>query len=233
MAVEAAQFALADAAGEGRDMVDVGLGDHGRHGRGDVAGIELVAHMLVPQRGEVEVRFDLPLQGGDAAFVSHQVGRFVEVHAADAGEGVIDAGVEVQLGLGQVAQAGQDRVAGLLRAVGVLFGEMQHQPALDLFRLVEQRLDAHAVVAHRAGDVGARRGEVGQLAAHAEADEADPGVDHLLALAQVLDTGGDVVHRGVQVDALEQLDGLGEGRFVVAQVDPGCSRQNRSGTRAT
>ncbi len=47
MAVEAAQFALADAAGEGRDMVDVGLGDHGRHGRGYVAGIELVAHMLV------------------------------------------------------------------------------------------------------------------------------------------------------------------------------------------
>ncbi|MNC50746.1 hypothetical protein D3C75_1000080 [compost metagenome] len=47
--VEAAEFPGADAAGHGGNMVDVGLGDHGRHGGRYVAGLELVADVVFPQ----------------------------------------------------------------------------------------------------------------------------------------------------------------------------------------
>jgi len=44
-----------------------------------VAGIELVADVFFPQRGQIEVGADLALECGDAAFMGHQRGRLVEV----------------------------------------------------------------------------------------------------------------------------------------------------------
>jgi len=47
---------VADAAGEGRDVVDVGLGHHVFMVASHVAGAELVQGVLFPQRREVVVR---------------------------------------------------------------------------------------------------------------------------------------------------------------------------------
>jgi hypothetical protein len=60
--VEAVQLPVADAAGRGRDVVDVGLGDHRRHRGVDVARAELVRAVLVPQPGKVVVRADRRLK---------------------------------------------------------------------------------------------------------------------------------------------------------------------------
>ena len=50
---------------------------------------------------------------------------------------------------------------------------MKHHRALDLRGLAEIGLDADAVIADGAIDIGARRGEISELAAEAEAERAD------------------------------------------------------------
>jgi len=48
MRVKAGEIAVTDAAGHDRDVIDVGLGDHRAHCRGNVAGGEFAGRMHLP-----------------------------------------------------------------------------------------------------------------------------------------------------------------------------------------
>ncbi|MNE30901.1 hypothetical protein D3C80_1244420 [compost metagenome] len=157
-------------------MVDVGLGDHGSHGRGHVTGVELVTDVLFPEGGEVVVGADGPPQRSDAALMGQQRSRLVEVVPLRTGEGMVDARIDIQLDAGHTSQPLDDDGTGLGRTEHIQLGEVQHQAAaLQVFRLRQGVLDADAVVAHGAGHLRqpATR-QVGQLAAQAIAHDADP-----------------------------------------------------------
>src|SRR5215213_8832388 len=50
---EALQLVMADSAGHGWDVVDIGLLDHGRHGRVGITGLELTGAVCFPQGGKI------------------------------------------------------------------------------------------------------------------------------------------------------------------------------------
>jgi ABC-type sugar transport system substrate-binding protein len=66
-----------------------------------------------------------------------------------AGEGVIDTGIEIELDIVSPFERGINLLAVLSRAVLVLFGEVQHQPALD-----PNEVDAMAPALQQAVDAG-------------------------------------------------------------------------------
>ncbi len=85
--------------------------------------------------------------------------------------------------------------------------------ALDLPGLAEVGLDADSIIRDRAIDIGARSGEVSQLAAEAEAERADLA-DAFLARAQHLQCVGGILDRLIGVEALiiaERLVEIGLG----------------------
>ena len=89
----------------------------------------------------------------------------------------------------------------------VLAGEVQHQRAADLVLLVQMSLDADAVIADRAIHAGARRRQIGELAAQAVAERADLAGAFRPA-AQRLHAGRDVLDAGIDVELLEELERL-------------------------
>src|SRR5215468_2472508 len=117
--------------------------------------------------------FQILLEEVRSPLVREVSGFLVVVLAADAGEGVIHAGIavngDVRVALERVLDLGLRR----RRTELVLLGDMEHQRLLDRLGLVERALDADAVVADGGVRVGARRHQVGELAAEAVADSAD------------------------------------------------------------
>jgi hypothetical protein len=106
--------------------------------------------------------------------VRHQRRGLVEVVAAGAREGMVDARIDVHLRAGPAREAPRARCGARLgRAELVELGDMQQQSGTRMFfGFLERALDAHAVVAHRHVGIGAAGREVGQLAAEAEAQHA-------------------------------------------------------------
>ena len=86
--------------------------------------------------------------------------------------------------------------------------------------LAEVGFDADAVIADRAIDIGARRGEIGELAAEAEAERADLA-DAFGARAQHLQGIGGVLDRLIGVEALIIAERLVEIGLGVAELDAG------------
>src|SRR3546814_4474434 len=61
-------------AGHVRKLIDIGLGDHRRHGCIDITCLELMQNMHVPQRRQIVMRTQSRLQGRHRALMS-DVGR--------------------------------------------------------------------------------------------------------------------------------------------------------------
>ncbi|MNN21085.1 hypothetical protein D3C81_1343930 [compost metagenome] len=130
MLVEAAQLFGTHATGHGRDVVDVRFSDHGSHGGGYVAGVELVTHVFVPEIGEVVVRPQDPTQCGNGPFVSQQRRRLVIVMTVGASKGVIHSRVNVEFDTRLILQSLLDRGPSLGGTELILFGHMEHQTTL-------------------------------------------------------------------------------------------------------
>ncbi|MNT09645.1 hypothetical protein D3C72_1444350 [compost metagenome] len=97
---------------------------------------------------------------------------------------------------------------------------MQGDRAFDLRHEVERAFDAHAVVAHGRVHARVRGGQVGQLAAEAEAQRADlAGAGRVRA--QRLHARRDVGHAGFDVELLEEAEGALPVFGRVAQIDAG------------
>ncbi len=127
-------------------------------------------------------------------------------------------------------QRGLDRLDLIRRNVGVLLAEQAEHAALDLGRAVERglraagplgRRDAAAVEARRRRDVGLAGGEVGHVAADAEAHRADLPAAHLGTLAQERGRVVRVGDRLVYPHLHQQLDAGGHAGLVVAELDAG------------
>src|SRR5215472_15433853 len=117
--------------------------------------------------------FQILLEEVRGPLVCEVRGFLVVVLAADAGEGVIHAGIgvngDVRVALERVLDLGLRR----RRTELVLLRNVEHQRLLDRLGFVERALDADAVIADGGVRVGARRHQVGELAAEAVADRAD------------------------------------------------------------
>ena len=210
---------MAHAAGHGGDVVHIGLGHHGGHGGGHVAGAEFVFAVLVPQMRVVELRPDRALQGRHAALVRHHRGGLVVVRAAGAGEGVVQARIHVQLHAGLAAQRRQDALARLGRTEAVALGDVQHQPAAQPGRFLQAVLDADAVVAHGHVHVAAAGRQIGQLAAQAVAQRAHAALE--LGQRAQRHRRTDVAHAQILVEALVQREGARHVVRTVGQFDAG------------
>ena len=142
------------------------------------------------------------------------------MHAASACEGVIDAGVAVDVDQVVTGEGGADLLHRLGRGVLVVAGEMQRQRHLDVAGFAEILVDGDAVVTHGAVDAGAGRGQVGKTATETEAERADLALD-LRHRPHGLHRGGDVLHALVGVERLEVFERLGPVGLGVAQLDAG------------
>jgi hypothetical protein len=86
---------------------------------------------------------------------------------------MVDAGIHVHLDAIAAAQRCGDARLRVRRAEAVLGGDLQHEPAAHAGRLVERVLDPDAVIADRGRHVRQpARGQIGELAAQAEAEHA-------------------------------------------------------------
>ncbi len=94
----------------------------------------------------------------------------VIVLAALAGEGVVAAGIGMELGLRLVLQGGDDLLLGRRRDELILFSDVQHQGRDQGGGLGQMALYADAIVADSRVGVGAGGRQEGQEAAQAEAD---------------------------------------------------------------
>ena len=123
------------------------------------------------------------------------------------------------------------RAHGVLRDEGVFACEVHEHGAVDAARFVERPLDADAVERDRRVDIVARRREVGELAAEAEAHGGDLA-GALGPRSQRLDGGADIDEALVHVEALVKAEGLGEIGLVVAQVHAGLQPPEEIGHEA-
>src|SRR5215831_4089978 len=139
--------------------------------------------------------------------------------AADAGEGMVATGINMDRDAAIPPERRLDLLLCLLRLVLVLAGDMHQQRLRDRARLVEEVFDAAAVVADIAVGVRARRHQVGELAAEAVADRAGlAGAGGLLA--QVIEAGDQILDALGLVEALVQLEAaLPFGLGLVGQLD--------------
>src|SRR5438552_16494123 len=103
--------------------------------------------------------------------MGHQRRRLVVGRPLRAVEAVAGAGIDEDLDLLAAGEGGADLGYRRLADMRVGAAEMQLQWHLD--RFVEILVDAAAIVADRAIDARARRRQVGQPAAEAEAQRAD------------------------------------------------------------
>src|SRR5215217_8400398 len=119
--------------------------------------------------GLAQVRFEEV----ERALVRQRRRGFVIVLAAMTGEGVVLALVVMDGDLGVAVEGGVDGGLGLGRHEAILCGDMHQQSVLDVGGFAQQAVDADAVVGDGGVDVGAGRGQVGDLAAQAVAHGAD------------------------------------------------------------
>ena len=105
----------------------------------------------------------------------HQGRRLVEARPLRRREGVVAAGIQIQFNIGTLGEGDLDLFAGFRRRKLVEFGKVKHHRAFDLRGLAEVGLDADAVIRDGAIDIGARRGEIGELATEGKAERADLG----------------------------------------------------------
>src|SRR6266700_190717 len=103
----------------------------------------------------------------------HQGRRLVEARALRRREGVVAAGIEVAFDVRALGKGRLDLLPRLGWREAIEFGEVKHHRALDACGLAEIGLDADAIIRDGAIDIGARRGEISELAAEAEAECAD------------------------------------------------------------
>ncbi|MNS82885.1 hypothetical protein D3C72_1166440 [compost metagenome] len=167
------------------------------------------------------MRAHLAAQRGDRALVPHQRRGLVEVLAAHAREGMVDAGVDIDLDVLATGQRFANCALRLRRAETILLGDMQHQPAAHVAGLAQCMLDADAVVRHRAGHVGQPAGrQVSQLAAQAEAQHAGLA-DAFRARAQCLQCRAHVLHALGFVELLIEPERALEILAAIGQLDAG------------
>ncbi len=131
----------------------------------------------------------------------HQGRGLVEASPFGRRERMVAAWIQITFDVGAFGKCGLDLFAGFRRREFVELGEMKHHRALDLSGLADIGLDADAVIADRAIDIGARRGEISELAAQAEAERADPA-DAFGTRAQHLQRVGGILDRLIGVEAL-------------------------------
>src|SRR5215472_11979126 len=106
----------------------------------------------------------------DGTRMCHQRRGFVEACPFRRGKSVVAARIEIKLDVWAALEGGLDLVARFGRRVFVELGEMEDHRSPDAAGLGNIGLDADAVIADRAIDVGTRADEVGELAAEAEAE---------------------------------------------------------------
>src|SRR5439155_24882405 len=113
---------------------------------------------FVVAMGRVLVRSaEMGAQEGGAAVVGELGRRRIVVLAADTGEGVVDAGIDMH-GRGRDARQGLlDLLLRLRRHELVLLGEVAEIRLGDRRRLADRRLDGDAVIADIGVGFGARR----------------------------------------------------------------------------
>ena len=135
-------------------------------------------------------------------------------------EGVIHAGIDVNPHLWPRREVFGYRVYGVLRHEPIFAGEVHEHGAADAAGFVQCLLDADAVERDRRIDIVPRGGEVGELAAEAEAHGSHLA-GALRPRPQRFDRGADIRDTLVHVEALVELEGLGEVGLVVAEVHAG------------
>ena len=142
----------------------------------------------------------MPGEVGQRAFAGEGGGGGVERGVARAVEAVFGAGVDVDVDVVAAAEAGADLRHRALRHARVVSREVHEQRTGQRVGLVEIGLDAHPVVAHRGLDRMARGAQVRELAAQAEAHDADPGGT---VRSQARDAGAEIGHQPVHVGAAD------------------------------
>ena len=153
-------------------MVDVRFGNHRRHRGVDIARVEFVLEMRFPQCGQIVVRAERGTERGDRALMGHARGGLVEMIAAHTRERVIDPGIHVHFDAVAPGQRIGNALLRVGRAEAVLPRDLQHEPAVQVRRLVERVLDAHAVADRRGHVRQPARGEIRELAAETVAEHA-------------------------------------------------------------
>ena len=154
----------------------------------------------------------------DRARMRHQGRRLVEARALGRREGMVAAGIKIKFDIRSLGERSLDLLARFRRRVFVELGEMKHHRALDLRGLADIGLDADPVIADGAIDIGARRDEIGELAAEAEAERADLA-DTFRTRAQHLQCIGRILDRLIGIEALIIAERLVEIGFGIAEVD--------------
>jgi hypothetical protein len=152
------------------------------------------------------------------ARMRHHRRRLVVMRPGLAVEAVIDAGIDVDLDLGAPREGLLDLLDRRHRDILVLLGEMHDDRAFDARREVERLLDPDPVIADGAIDARLGRGEIGELAAEAEAERADLS-GALPQSAQRLHRRGDVPHPLGDVEFLVELEGLLPIRLGLPELD--------------
>ncbi|POM13953.1 hypothetical protein CSX04_08313 [Burkholderia cepacia] len=221
MLIKALQLPIAHAAGHGRDVIDVRLGDHGGHGGIHVASKEFVLAVLVPKRRKIVMRTHLSTQCCNRALVRDQGRRLVEVRTIGTGEGVINPLVNVQFDVLLATQALHDGRLRVRRTETIILGDMQHQPALEIGSLAQCMLDTHAIVANRARDAFEPACcQVSQFASQAETQHTSVA-DTFRTLPQRRQCCADVLHTLGLVKLLAQPQSALEIFTIVFQFDAG------------
>src|SRR5580692_10899802 len=103
----------------------------------------------------------------------HQGRRLVEAGPLGCGESMVATRIKVKLDVRPLGESSLDLLPGLQRRKTIEFGEVEHHRALDLRGLAQIGLDADAIIANRAIDIGSRRDQIGELAAETETQRAD------------------------------------------------------------
>src|SRR5580658_7487380 len=103
----------------------------------------------------------------------HQGRGLVEAGPLGRCECMVATRIKVKLDVRPLRKSSLDLFPGLRRRKTIEFGEVENHRALDLGGLAQIGLDADAIIANRAIDIGSRRDQVGELATEAETQRAD------------------------------------------------------------
>src|SRR6202453_807946 len=150
----------------------------------------------------------------------HQGRRLVEAGPLGCCESMVATRIKIELDVRPAGESSLDLLPGLRRRKTIEFGEVEDHWALDLRGLAQIGLDADAIIANRAIDIGSRRDQIGELAAEAETQRADLA-DAFRSRTQHLERVRGILDRLVGIEALVVTHRLAEIGFGVTELDAG------------
>src|SRR6266481_7395991 len=96
--VKASQLLESVSTGHRRDMIDIGFRRHRRHRRVDVAIVELLRSVIVPERAQIVARAESMPQQSNRARTRELRRKWIERFAPIIVESMTGVGVDVELG---------------------------------------------------------------------------------------------------------------------------------------